>query len=168
MRALLLREGDRIRAFTPYCPDFIADLKNEIPFHAKHWDGDAKNWVVDGDYEEPLLEVAERYFDVLVAVSESDALRRERAARATSATPPPQAQPPHDTNECARRVRSIYREEAELFLLPGAPFSVVQAAYRAVAKLFHPDVVGSGGNARMVSINRAYDTLERRSKGATA
>lgn len=167
MRAVLLREGDRIRAFAPYCPDFIADLKSEIPYHAKHWDGDARNWVVDGDYEEPLIEISERHFDVLIAVSELDSVRRERAARA-SAAPPPQAQPPHDTNECARRVRGIWREEAELYLLPGAPFSVIQAAYRAVAKLFHPDVAGSDGHARMVAVNRAYDTLERRSKGATA
>lgn len=38
MRAFLLREGDRIRVVTPYVPEFVADLKDEIPYYAKSFD----------------------------------------------------------------------------------------------------------------------------------
>lgn len=169
MRAVLLREGARVRLFTPFCREFVDELKQEVPYYAKTFDGESKNWIVDGEYEETVVEVASRYFETTVVVPEAEAMRRERAARAQATTaPPPGAAQPHSSDECARRVRSIWREEAELFLLPGAPFAVIQAAYRAVAKLFHPDLTGSEGHARMVAINKAYDTLERRSKGASA
>ena len=168
MRAFLLREGDRIRVVTPYLAEFVADLKADVPYYAKDFDRESKHWLVDGEYEEMVREIADRYFETTVVVSEAEALRRERAARASAAPPPPPQQSLHDTNECARRVRVMWREEAELFLLPGAPFEVIQAAYRAVAKLFHPDLVGSGGHERMVAINKAYSVLERRAKGASA
>lgn len=49
----------------------------------------------------------------------------------------------------------------ELFLVEGAPPQLVQAAYKQLAQLYHPD---KGGDAeRMKRINRAYDTLKPRS-----
>jgi hypothetical protein len=150
---------------TPYVPEFVADLKEEIPYHAKSWDRDSRNWLVDGDYEEALLMVASNYFETTVVVTEAETLRRERAAKASSQ---PSAAPPHDTNECARKVRSVWREEAALYLLPGAPYAVIQAAHRALAKLLHPDVTHRDTNAEMAAVNRAYDTLTKRHKGASA
>lgn len=166
MRAYLLKDGDRVRVITPYVADFVTDLKAEIPYYAKEFDRDSKHWLVDGEYEDTILEVSSRYFETAVMVTEADALRRERAARAAAErqqAPPPS---PHDADECARRVRGVWREEAELYLLPGAPLSVIEAAYRAVAKLFHPDLIGSGGHARMVAVNRAYEALRKRTGGA--
>jgi hypothetical protein len=164
MRAFLMREGDRVRVVTPYVPEFVADLKEEIPYYAKTWDRESKNWLVDGEYEETALEVATRYFETTVVVAEAEALRRERAARAASA-PPPRPDAAHSTARCAEVVRSVYREEAELYLLPGAPLAVIQAAYRAVSKLVHPDLAGESSHARMVAVNRAYDLLVKRTEG---
>lgn len=46
-----------------------------------------------------------------------------------------------------------------LFLLPGAPPSVVEAAYRALAKIHHPDC---GGDARRMSVlNAAYTAIRQ-------
>ncbi|HET6317736.1 MAG TPA: DnaJ domain-containing protein [Chloroflexota bacterium] len=46
---------------------------------------------------------------------------------------------------------------AVLWLRPGAPLSVVQAAYRALASRYHPD---AGGDAlAMRRLNQAYETL---------
>lgn len=46
---------------------------------------------------------------------------------------------------------------AVLWLRPGAPLSVVQAAYRALASRYHPD---AGGDTRaMRRLNEAYETL---------
>lgn len=164
MRAYLLREGDRVRVITPYVAEFVTDLKAEIPYYAKDFDRDSKHWLVDGEYEEALAEVASRYFETAVVIPEAEALWRERAARASA--PPPKPQPPHDTDECARRVRIRWQEEAELYLLPGAPLAVIEAAFRAVAKLVHPDLVGPSGHARMVAVNRAYEALKQKIRGA--
>src|SRR5262245_18167501 len=35
----------------------------------------------------------------------------------------------------------------------------IAAAYRSLARVYHPDVVGEGGNARMSRINAAWDRL---------
>lgn len=166
MRAFLLREGDRTRVVTPYVPEFVNDLKAEIPYYAKEFDRDSKHWIVDGEYEETALEVASRYFETTVVVSEAEALRRERAARASTSPPPPR--PAHNAQQCLDEVRRLWREEAALHLLPDAPWDVVQAAYRALAKIHHPDLVGAAGHAAMVRVNGAYALLTKRRRGATA
>lgn len=170
MRAFLLREGDRTRVVTPYLSEFVEDLKAEIPYYAKQFDRESKHWLVDGEYEDTALEVAERYFETTVVVSEAEALRREQTARASARpSPPPQAQPPHDTNECARRVRTIWREEAELYLLPGAPFALIRVVYRELAKILHPDISKApDATEAMVRLNRAYETLTKRYSGVRA
>jgi len=163
MRAFLYREGGRLRVITPYVPEFVDDLKARIPYHAKSFDRESKHWLVDEDYEEDLFDVTSDYFEVTLVVSEADALRRERMARAQARpapTPPPE--PTHNSQECLRRIKHLYQEEAALHLLPGAPLSVVQGAYRALAKMLHPDVVGASGHAEMVRVNRAYDLLQKR------
>lgn len=40
-----------------------------------------------------------------------------------------------------------------------APMEVINAAYRALAKLHHPDVNGQTATGRMAEINDAYETL---------
>ena len=48
---------------------------------------------------------------------------------------------------------------AVLWLRPGAPMSVVKAAYRSLAAHYHPD---AGGDARaMRRLNEAYHTISR-------
>ena len=48
-----------------------------------------------------------------------------------------------------------------LFVTPNAPPEVIQAAYRALAKLYHPDF--GGDPSRMVELNKAYDELVSKS-----
>jgi curved DNA-binding protein CbpA len=42
---------------------------------------------------------------------------------------------------------------------PEAEDEVVEAAYRRLARKYHPDVAGPGGEARMVALNRAWELL---------
>jgi DnaJ-class molecular chaperone len=44
--------------------------------------------------------------------------------------------------------------------LPTAPLPVVQAAYRALAQLWHPDRNSGQGHAEMVAVNHAYEALQ--------
>ncbi len=46
-----------------------------------------------------------------------------------------------------------------LYLIPGAPFDVVKASFRTLAKMNHPDV--GGDTAMMQRINSAYEMIER-------
>src|SRR5205085_11026360 len=99
----------------PYSPAFVEDLKAEIPYSAKRWDGDARNWVVSDEYEDVLLEVASRYFEIDMVVTQDEALRREQTARKSAASAPPSSSPsPHSSSECARFVRSVWRVQATL------------------------------------------------------
>jgi hypothetical protein len=165
MRAFIYREEDRLRVVTPYVREFVDDLKLRIPYHARGFDPEAKHWLIDGNYEEELVDVMSEYFDVMTVVSEAEAIRRERAARAkATAEARPEPPPPHPVGECDRRVRALYREEATLYLLPGAPFPVIQAAYRALARMLHPDLAGVEKHDDMVRLNRAFEALERRVK----
>lgn len=68
--------------------------------------------------------------------------RRERGSGSTRTTAPP-ANP-----------------DLVLYLAPGAPWEVVQAAYRALAGLHHPD--RGGDTAKMQEINEAYEALKKR------
>lgn len=45
-----------------------------------------------------------------------------------------------------------------LFLAPGAPRQLLQPVYRQLALLYHPDRPDGGDPARMVAVNRAYET----------
>lgn len=159
-RAFLLREGDSIRVMTPFLEEFKEDLKAEIPYSGKRWDADGRGWIVSVEYEDTLRDIVERYFEATFLVTEADALRRERAAGATIRQAPPQ--PPHDTAECGRRVRSQWPHDSTMFLQPGAPQDLVIAAYRVLSKIFHPDVSGRDSTAEMAKINMAYTELSKR------
>jgi curved DNA-binding protein CbpA len=42
---------------------------------------------------------------------------------------------------------------------PGNDDETIAAAYRALARLHHPDVAGEGGNARMTRVNAAFERI---------
>ncbi len=44
-----------------------------------------------------------------------------------------------------------------LHLLPSAPPELVKAAYKTLAKIYHPDV--QGDSAKMIEINRAFEII---------
>jgi DnaJ-class molecular chaperone len=48
-----------------------------------------------------------------------------------------------------------------LGLVDGAPWPMVEAAYRVMSKMHHPDVAGHGSTERMKGINLAYERLEK-------
>lgn len=62
-----------------------------------------------------------------------------------------------------RRKMTLGRAQATLFVTDDAPFEVVQGAYRALAKLHHPDLKG-GNEMAMRLINHAYEVLTEESR----
>lgn len=53
-----------------------------------------------------------------------------------------------------------------LMLHPSATIEVINAAYRALAKLYHPDHAGPEGAERMARVNEAYAVLKNEEKRA--
>lgn len=47
-----------------------------------------------------------------------------------------------------------------LGIAPDCPQEVVQAAYRALSRIYHPDVPRTGNEAKMKKINHAYEVLK--------
>ena len=125
----------------PYHAELVEALKSELPSHARRWDSERHAWRVTSEWYEAALDVLEEFgfnCDALPAPRQ-----RQQAPPPRSATPPP----------LSERARAA----AELGVREDAPAEVVAAAYRAMAKLRHPD---TGGNvAAMQRINAAYRTL---------
>lgn len=48
---------------------------------------------------------------------------------------------------------------AVLGLSPSATTAEIRAAYRLLAKLCHPDIVGASGEARFLEVHAAYEVL---------
>lgn len=69
---------------------------------------------------------------------------------------------PGQTGATEKAARPIDGAYALLHVLSNAPIEVCEAAYRALTKLFHPDVTGS--TATQQSLNQAIEAI-RKEKG---
>jgi hypothetical protein len=118
---------------TPYERGYVDELKKELPAGARQWSEHRRAWWIDDVYLDEALEVAERYFVLYLVDDSSD-----------------------------DPVSPVYVPDSDgwttLWLKPGAPPEVVKAAYRALARLNHPD---AGGDEEMMKeINAAYEGLK--------
>jgi hypothetical protein len=106
------------------------------------------------------------YFEVEHIVTKAEAIRQAVAAAQAARQGASATRPAHNAQQCLGEVKRLWREEAELHVLPDTPWPVIESAFRALAKLTHPDKVGPSGHARMVAVNRAYELLKKRIGGA--
>ena len=164
MQGFFTRTGGSVRLITPFDRAFVDALKEAIPWRHRDFDGSTKTWTIHEPYDSEALQLALDYYDDMEEVFTQAGVEREIANAFKTHVCITKEAPgtPHEVSECLRRVRHMHQEFAVLYLLPGAPWSVIQAAYRALVKLVHPDVAGSGSHQAMVEVNRAYEALERR------
>lgn len=128
----------------PYSADLVAELKGELPRWARRWDPDAKGWrVALSLYSVARSVIASHTGESWYVTPAARAMLEGRGAGGQPSTSrSPEAREPFTT----------------LHLLPTAPDEVVQAAYRALALLHHPD---RGGNrATMARINSAFESVK--------
>ncbi len=122
------------RVTFPYDPDVVTGIKELVPPHSRAYDPDAKCWYVSSAYRDIVHELLEAVFiDV-----ETDPER--------TYTPPTRTTP-----------RTEYHV---LHLQPSAPPELVEAAYRTLTKLYHPD--RGGDTETMAAINAAVSVIRRR------
>jgi len=117
----------------PYDARLIDLLKSEIPIYARSYDPDEKAWTIKSAYAARAVDLLLRCFP--------DA-QIERPGTWPGSTPQPSATRPF----------------AVLHLLPSAPPELIDAAYRTLARLHHPDV--SGDPEAMRALNDARDALK--------
>jgi hypothetical protein len=127
---------NEVECTIPFHAELIATWKHDIPFNRRSYDPDTKAWRFWGGYEDLAIALLLECFP--------DA-NIPRGTRTGGAAPTRTAGNDHF---------------ATLHLLPSAPIQVVKAAYRALAKLHHPDV--NGDTATMRRLTEAHDTLSRR------
>jgi hypothetical protein len=130
-----------IRCETPYNVAFVDELKRTFTFPDRQWDPDDKVWILALRHEQALIALCREHFDSV------QILRLNRASAGTPRRPASTAvQTPFDV----------------LYVKPTAPVEVVAAAYRALARKYHPDVCDSAdAHQRMLELNSAYESIGR-------
>jgi hypothetical protein len=111
----------------------ISELKEIVPVAFRNYEPTKKTWIITdwGCLDEWIDELRSVY---TVEIEDDD----EQQSR----PPPPQ---------------SIASPFQTLYLLPNAPPEVIKAAYKALAKIHHPDA--RGNSEKMVAINRAFEII---------
>jgi hypothetical protein len=135
-RCRLTAFGEAILTF-PFNRALVDELKAGIPSRFREYNATTKEWTVQPEYLDYAVALLLQHFpDADVPASS-----RWRHGRAPE-----------------------WRQEADHFstlhLLPTAPHAVIDAAYRALAKIHHPD--RGGDPAAMRRLSAAHEALARR------
>jgi hypothetical protein len=168
----------------------VVDAVKALPLMMRRWDPQRKHWLISDEGMRILAE-ANPPLAVLMATAQrrrrEETEARERAQREARAQAQEEArrrqQQQQQEDQARWRDRFNmgsdpfgYRQQAythsippavatafaSLFVTPNAPLSVIQAAYRALAKEAHPDTGGS--HDRMKAINAAFDLASKWAK----
>jgi hypothetical protein len=131
-------DGYGVKISTPDRDAFafaIDELKNVVPSNCRTYDPTKKFWTItDSSSLDDWLYELRRVYDVSADYNGEQ----------------PNNPPPRPPQSLATPYKTLH-------LLPDAPPEVVKAAYKALARIYHPDL--RGDTAKMVEINRAYETL---------
>lgn len=137
---------------TGYSDEFKFSM-NALPKHLRHWEKPKNAWIVKVAVFDQVHELLDEIFPgEKWAVSEAaqDAIQREykQGVDSRSSEPPKDPGPP-----------TSYGPYAALYVNSAAPNCVINAAYKALARMHHPDL--GGDNRVMGVINAAYEELKR-------
>lgn len=132
----------------PYDAELVDALKCEIPAYSRTFDPATKAWTVKAPHTDRAIRLLREFFPGAEVATASGQRRHTPPPR----RPEPMAAPRHFTI---------------LHVTPDAPPEVVNAAFKALVKLCHPDALPAPqrdqAHQRMCAINAAYEAL--RSEG---
>jgi hypothetical protein len=127
--------GGYVKITFRYRAEVIQAIKDFIPAASREYLPSEKAWLISPGWVHSALDTLRWYFDEVQIIEQGQ-----------PSTPTP--------------IRKTDPDFAALWLLPGAPAEVVRAAYKALARLHHPDI--GGGTAEMQTVNAAYAKLQNR------
>jgi hypothetical protein len=127
--------GEAVLTF-PYSAPMVDDLKAAIPYRFRDWDPAHKVWTIEPAYADLAIQILLQYF--------------------------PAAETPRRSRSQARgQGRSAGNGHFRvLHLRETAPIELIEASYRDLARLHHPDAGGT--HEAMQAINTAYVQLKER------
>jgi len=135
------RWDNRIECQFPFSRNLVDQLKACIPGSHREWVPERKVWIVDSAYAATAIRLMREVFGEVVVEDQ----------RSTYRDPFPPTTPRVDP-DCA-----------VLYILPDAPRCVIDAAFKALAREYHPDRLPAGerkqGHEWMVRINTAYERV---------
>jgi len=142
----IFRWDGKLECSFPYSKYLVEQLKAHIPASHREWNPEHKLWIVDSVYATTALRLMRDTF--------GDVRLDDQRFQYQEPSPPFTAAPKVDP-DCAT-----------LYLLPEAPRCVIDAAFKALAREYHPDRLPAGerehGHERMVQINSAYERVRER------
>jgi hypothetical protein len=145
---IVRKESDWVWVKFSYDADVIDRIKC-LDKDKREWDGDNKQWGFDLD----LFTQNEAFLFPSTLFKRVDAPPTQSSSRQKT-KPPPYTPPPPQRPQAAPSGPWV-----ALWLLPGAPKEVIEAAYRALIRKHHPDVGGDEETAKR--INAAYAQLKK-------
>jgi len=192
--ATLTYEKHRVLIAVNYQEQFVEALKHAIPSGYRSWESTTKIWTVYNPYMREARRLVFLYYakpreinaENLEFAEQAQKAREEQTRRSN------ERQSYEDLRKSAedfqRRYGHAYNRQQErkydestgtqasgnssqawyaaLYVTPNAPIEVINAAYKALARLHHPDAP-SGDTKTMQRINDAYNAL-RKLKGISA
>lgn len=143
----LLRDGDEVRVKFSYSTAPVEAIKT-LPVYARSWDKEERTWIIDADFLEELEELFES-IGMVCGNPEEQAHRPQSNQNTRNG---------HNNRNNQNGSASHYDV---LWLKPGAPQCVIDAAYKALIRQNHPDI---GGDPQVATaINVAYHNLKQKS-----
>lgn len=64
-QAIITKQGEKIALQSPYDGDFVAELKDAVPYTDRRWDRDNKVWLVAEAEADKAIEITAKYFEVV-------------------------------------------------------------------------------------------------------
>lgn len=181
--AKLIFEKHRVVIETPFQQAFVDALKAAVPSGYRTWQDTQRRWIVYYPHVTEARRLTKLYF---ANVQEVDVENYDFAEQARKAKKE-RNENIYEENErlrkqaeeFARKYGSQYNRQREseyqsannqhtgssvgwysvLFVTPSAPVEVIEAAYKALARKYHPD--NGGDTQRMQEINAAYSALRK-------
>lgn len=126
-----------------YDPGVIATLKQRIPHEYRTWNPDAKSWTMREPFIRVMAAILERRFGDIETVPADPGRHR----------------PPFTVVHGGAGDPDLMT----LHLRDDAPAVLIDAAYRCLSKLHHPDT--GGDTETMQRLNAAYARLQARQRG---
>lgn len=133
---------------SPYNHHFVEAFKYEVSQSARRWEHNLKVWyLLTPAATLQAIRLARSYYDRVTVSVEVQAYIGYK-----SHTDDRRPTMPATDSKIDRAYKTLH-------LLETAPDALIESAYRAMAKLFHPDT--GGDTAKMQEINVAYDTIRK-------